>query len=65
MQNLLNLGKALSKAEQRSVNGGRGGCSTSSGMCQSTCNGICMQVGAYNPASGSIDVCWACFSEDN
>ena len=53
----LNVGKALSKAEQREISGGVGGCPTSE-ECVSNCNnkGYCSEL---QPSTG----CWFCVDQ--
>ena len=47
LKNISNLGKALSKAEQHTINGGRRNCTTSGECGAGNCcsNGICWPIG--------------------
>lgn len=58
-KSILNLGRVLSKAEQKSINGGNGGCWNLGNPCSGnwecgsmTCDLVC----SYFPAEGSICV---------
>ena len=67
MKNLLNLGKALNKAEQKSINGGAGGlCIDECGPNHypGTCNGLnqmCIQYPCFGDQS---NMTYGCTSDD-